>query len=77
MPVDHDGNALMNCILWMDMRARLFEQEDAGLVNVAGADVFKLLRWIRLTGDALPTGKTRPYMLLRATFRKTRAPTSS
>lgn len=51
VPVDRDGKALMNCILWMDMRgAPYLAKRIRGLINVAGADVFKLLRWIRLTG---------------------------
>jgi xylulokinase len=51
VPVDRDGNALMNCILWMDMRgAPYLNRRMRGLINVAGADVFKLVRWIRLTG---------------------------
>jgi len=49
--VDRDGKALMNCILWMDMRgAPYLNKKIRGWVNVAGADVFKVLRWIRLTG---------------------------
>lgn len=49
--VDEDGNALMNCILWMDMRgAPHLRRQAKGLVNVLGVDAFKLLRWIRLTG---------------------------
>ena len=67
VPVDRDGNALMNCILWMDMRgAPYLNERMRGLVNVAGADLFKLLRWIRLTGGMpSPTGKDpAAHMLL-------------
>jgi xylulokinase len=67
VPVDRDGSALMNCILWMDMRGAPYVQRQArGLINVAGADVMKLLRWIRLTGG-MPslTGKDpAAHMLL-------------
>jgi len=51
IPVDRQGNALCNCILWMDMRgaAELKKQLD-GVVKLAGADLFKVLRFIRLTG---------------------------
>jgi xylulokinase len=67
VPVDRDGNALMNCILWMDMRgAPYLQRQVRGLINVAGADVVKLLRWIRLTGG-MPslTGKDpAAHMLL-------------
>jgi xylulokinase len=51
VPVDEDGNALMNCVLWMDMRgAPYLRQQARGVVNVLGVDLFKLVRWIRLTG---------------------------
>ena len=67
VPVARDGNALMNCILWMDMRgAPYLHRQARGLINVSGADVFKLLRWIRLTGG-MPswTGKDpAAHMLL-------------
>jgi xylulokinase len=59
VPVDRDGNALMNCILWMDMRgAPYLNKRIRGVINVAGADILKLIRFIRLTGG-LPsvTGK--------------------
>ncbi len=51
IPVDRDGNALMNCITWMDMRGQssLFQQFK-GLVNISGMSVVKVLNWIRLTG---------------------------
>lgn len=53
VPVDKDGNALMNCVLWMDMRgAQNLKQITSGLLNVAGYDLFKLMRWIQLTGGA-------------------------
>jgi xylulokinase len=51
VPVDQDGNPLMNAILWMDMRGAPYVRANArGLLNVAGADLRKLWRWIRLTG---------------------------
>jgi xylulokinase len=51
VPVDRDGQALMNCILWMDMRGAPFLQKAVrGTINVAGADAIKLLQWIHLTG---------------------------
>jgi xylulokinase len=53
VPVDAEGNALMNCVLWMDMRgAENLRQITRGLINVAGYDPLKLLRWVRLTGGA-------------------------
>ena len=51
VPVDEAGNALMNCILWMDMRgAPYLHRQAKGLINLLGVDLFKLVRWIRLTG---------------------------
>ncbi len=51
IPVDKDGNALGNCILWMDMRgASHLKKQLSGLINIDGADVFKVLRFVRLTG---------------------------
>ena len=51
VPVDRDGQALMNCILWMDMRgAPYLRKQFGGLVNLNGASVAKVVRWLRLTG---------------------------
>ncbi len=67
IPVDHNGNALMNCVLWMDMRGeRFLKQHFKGLINVTGAGLANTLRWIRLTGG-MPsmTGKDpAAHMLL-------------
>lgn len=67
IPVDKDGQALMNCILWMDMRgASNLHKQMRGAINVLGADLFKVIRWIRLTGG-MPsmTGKDpAAHMLL-------------
>ena len=51
VPVDRDGNALMNAIIWMDSRgARYIDQIASGPLSVQGYSLPKLLRWIRLTG---------------------------
>src|SRR5689334_18837593 len=51
VPVDRDGKALSNCILWMDMRgAAHLKKQLSGLINIDGADLFKVLRFVRLTG---------------------------
>jgi xylulokinase len=67
IPVDQNGNALMNCVLWMDMRGEKFlKQQFKGLINVTGAGINNTLRWIRLTGG-MPsmTGKDpAAHMLL-------------
>ena len=53
VPVDAHGQPLMNAILWMDMRgAEQLRSITRGVINVAGYDARKLLRWIRLTGGA-------------------------
>ncbi len=59
IPVDKDGNALSNAILWMDMRGKSnLQKQLSGLINIDGIDLFKILRFIRLTGGMpSPTGK--------------------
>ncbi|MBI5934849.1 MAG: FGGY-family carbohydrate kinase [Chloroflexi bacterium] len=67
VPVDRDGNALMNCVLWMDMRgASYLKRQLRGWINVDGADVLKILRFVHLTGGMpSPTGKDpAAHMLL-------------
>ncbi len=65
--VDETGKALGNAILWMDMRgAPYLRKQLSGLINLDGADLFKILRFVRLTGG-LPslTGKDpAAHMLL-------------
>jgi xylulokinase len=51
--VDRDGNALMNCVLWMDMRgASHLKKITGGVPELAGYNAAKLMRWINLTGGA-------------------------
>jgi xylulokinase len=51
VPVDAAGKPLMNGILWMDMRgAEPLRRQFGGVVNVGGASLLRVLRWIRLTG---------------------------
>jgi xylulokinase len=67
IPVDQNGAALMNCILWMDMRgAACLRRQFKGLINLDGLGIDHVLRWLRLTGG-LPssTGKDpAAHMLL-------------
>ena len=67
VPVDRDGKPLMNCILWMDMRgAAALHRQFKGLLNIKGAGVQNVFRWINLTGG-MPsmTGKDpAAHMLL-------------
>ena len=49
--VDCNGNALMNCVMWMDMRgASHLKQITKGFPEISGYGAAKLLRWINLTG---------------------------
>ena len=67
VPVDREGRALMDCILWMDMRgAPCLRRQFGGPVRYGGMDVRRIWRWIRLTGGMpSPTGKDpAAHMLL-------------
>src|SRR5215207_6984568 len=77
--VDREGNALGNAILWMDMRgAPYLRKQLTGLINMDGADVLKVLRFVRLTGG-MPsmTGKdpSAHMLLIRDTMPETYART--
>jgi xylulokinase len=53
VPVDADGQPLMNAILWMDARgAEHLKTITGGSIRVAGYHPLRLWRWIRLTGGA-------------------------
>ncbi len=53
VPVDRDGNHLMNAIIWMDMRGeKAVNRLVDGPVKIEGYDVRKLITWLRLTGGA-------------------------
>jgi xylulokinase len=49
--VDKDGNHLMNSLIWMDTRgAKIMERLHKGLIKVSGYNLFKLMKWIGITG---------------------------
>lgn len=51
VPVDEDGAALMNAIIWMDARGAPFVQQIAeGGMNIEGYAPKKLFKWLQLTG---------------------------
>lgn len=51
IPVDRNGTALMNCILWMDMRgAPNLIKQFRGTINITGLGLRKTINWINLTG---------------------------
>jgi xylulokinase len=53
--VDRDGQHLMDAIIWMDSRGSQYIKEiTGGLIKVEGYGIWKLLRWLRLTGG-IPT----------------------
>lgn len=53
IPVDRDGKCLMRAMTWLDSRgAPYVRQHVRGLINVEGYDVFRMLRWLRITGGA-------------------------
>ena len=55
IPVDADGKALMNVISWLDMRgAKHLHKIIGGPLKVEGYNIFRLPRWMKLTGG-LPT----------------------
>ena len=67
VPVDREGRALMNAVLWMDMRgAPYLRKQFRGALNYSGLSAPRILRWIRLTGGMpSPTGKDpAAHMLL-------------
>ena len=53
VPVDAEGNALGNCVIWMDSRGGPQIHEIAGgVIKIEGYAPAKLFQWIRLTGGA-------------------------
>ncbi|MEM3191305.1 MAG: FGGY-family carbohydrate kinase [Candidatus Parvarchaeota archaeon] len=53
VPVDKNGDALSNAIIWMDTRGREeISKITSGFPSVSGYRVDKLVRWLRRTGGA-------------------------
>ena len=79
IPVDREGNPLMNCVLWMDMRGQpdLIRQHK-GLINISGMNALKVLQWIRKTGGLPSISGKDPashMLLIRNQFPKIYAKT--
>ena len=79
IPVDRDGNPLMNCVLWMDMRGQpdLIRQHK-GIINISGMNALKVLQWIRKTGGLPSISGKDPashMLLIRNQFPKIYAKT--
>lgn len=50
VPIDKNGDPLMNCIIWMDTRgAKYMEKFHKGLLRVDGYNVLKMLSWVKIT----------------------------
>ena len=61
VPVDRQGNALMNAMTWLDMRgAESLKQLTEGRFNIEGYQPLRLMRWMRLTGGAPSVRGTDP-----------------
>ena len=51
VPVDENGRHLMNAIHWLDTRGGPYNRKIvAGFPSVKGYGLFKLMKWVRLTG---------------------------
>lgn len=70
--VDRDGKALMNAITWLDMRgAPYLERQMRGRIRIAGYDVVRLQKWLRLCGGAPALSGKDPashMLLIREAF---------
>jgi xylulokinase len=50
VPIDKNGDPLMNCIIWMDTRAaKYMEKFHKGLLRVDGYNILKMLSWVKRT----------------------------
>ncbi|MBN1538367.1 MAG: FGGY-family carbohydrate kinase [Anaerolineales bacterium] len=53
VPVDRNGQPLMNCITWLDSRGAPYTRQVVkGAINIAGYDPIKLWRWVTIGGGA-------------------------
>lgn len=53
VPLDGDGNHLMNAVIWMDSRGDRYVRDlIGGPLKIEGYGLGKLMKWIRLTGGA-------------------------
>ncbi|MBR0834262.1 FGGY-family carbohydrate kinase [Bradyrhizobium manausense] len=70
--VDKRGVALMNAVIWLDMRGgRYLEKEIGGVLSFAGYSAIKLSKWLRLCGGAPALSGKDPFghaLLIREAF---------
>ncbi len=53
VPIDKDGNALQDALIWMDSRgSRYIDEITGGLLKVEGYAARKIYKWVRRTGGA-------------------------
>jgi len=53
IPLDKNGNHLMNAIIWMDTRgAPYIKNVYKGLIKFSGMNIIKALKWVKRTGGA-------------------------
>lgn len=54
LPVDENGNALMNCLTWLDTRAAPQAKKiiGKGLVKISGYSLYPLIQFLRITGGS-------------------------
>jgi xylulokinase len=53
VPVDQEGSALRNGLIWLDTRSSaIAERLMGGWIRIGGYGLFNMLRWLRLTGGA-------------------------
>jgi xylulokinase len=66
VPVNSDGEALANCLIWLDARSSdIAERMVGGSIKIGGYGLFNLIRWLRLTGGAPnPSGRDPPSKML-------------
>jgi sugar (pentulose or hexulose) kinase len=66
VPVDRDGAALANALIWMDTRSSaIAEKLIGGIIEIGGYGVLNLARWMRVTGGAPnPSGRDPPSKML-------------
>lgn len=53
VPVDRNGNALYNMVIWLDERGKDYPKKlFRGALKISGYNLFELLRFLRITGGA-------------------------
>ncbi len=61
VPVDEQGRAIGNAVIWLDLRGSPYIRKlMAGLVNVGGFAVDKLIRWLQIVGAPPGNAGTEP-----------------